>query len=134
MNLHLCQVLYLPNMYKIREQTPLCLIRILMVWFFLGSSSLTLSQSNPPNITRCSFEYRYSWSKKKKIPISFNMNYRREVKLVPIIIDYCLLQFDALKFFLRVRLHGKSLSNFNFLNVNPQIFQWNRKVHLSNCQ
>ena len=50
------------------------------------------------------------------------------MKLVPII-DYCLLQFDALKFFLEVRLHGV----FNFFNVNPQIFQRNRKVHLSNC-
>ena len=28
---------------------------------------------------------------------------------------------------------GGSLSNFNFLNVNPQIFQRNRKVQLSNC-
>ena len=50
-------------------------------------------------------------------------NYRAEMKLVPIIIDYCLLQFDALKFFLGVRLHGGSLPNFNFFNVNPQIFQ-----------
>ena len=37
-----------------------------------------------------------------------------------------------LKFFIRVSLHGGSLNNFNFFNVNPQIFQWNRKVHLSN--
>ena len=26
-----------------------------------------------------------------------------------------------------------SLPNFNFFNVNPLIFQQNRKVHLSNC-
>ena len=55
------------------------------------------------------------------------------MKLVPIIMVYCLLQFDGLKIFLGVRLHGVSLPKFNFFNVSPQIFQWNRKVHLSNC-
>ena len=54
------------------------------------------------------------------------------MKLVPITMDYSLLQFDALKFFLWVRLHGGSLPNFNFFNVKPQFFQRNRKVHLSN--
>ena len=47
--------------------------------------------------------------------------------------DYCLLQFDALKFFLEANLHGGSQPSFNFFNVNPKIFQGNRKVHLSNC-
>ena len=72
------------------------------------------------------------WVKKKirNIPIYFNANYRTERKLVPIM-DYCLLHFDALKSFLGVRLHGGSQPNFNFFNVNPQIFQ--RKVHLTNC-
>ena len=42
--------------------------------------------------------------------------------------DYCLLQFDALNFFLEVRLHGESLLNFDLFNVNPQIRQGNRKV------
>ena len=71
--------------------------------------------------------------KKTKHPyFSFNINYRTEMKMVPIIMDYCLLQFDALKFFLGMRLHGDSLSNFNFFKVKPQIFQRNRKVHLSN--
>ena len=55
------------------------------------------------------------------------------MKLVPIVMDYCLLQFYALIFFLEVRLHGGSQPNFNFFNVNPQIFQRNRKVHLTNC-
>ena len=66
----------------------------------------------------------YSRSKKKKrnTLIYFNTNYRTKMKLVPIITDYCLLQFDALKFFLVARLHGRSLPNFNFLNVNPQFF------------
>ena len=70
---------------------------------------------------------------KKNIYINSNTNYRKEMKFVPINMDYCLLQFDALIFFLGVRLHGGSLPNFNFFNVNPQIFQRNRKVHLSNC-
>ena len=55
------------------------------------------------------------------------------MKMVPIVMNYCLLQFDTLKFFLGVRLLEGSLPNFNFFNVNPQIFQRNRKVHLSNC-
>ena len=65
----------------------------------------------------------YSKSKKKRnTPIYFDTNYRTEMKLVPIIMDYCLLQFDILKFFLGVRLHGGgSQPNFNFFNVNPQI-------------
>ena len=60
---------------------------------------------------------------KRNTPIYFNTNYRTEMKLVPIIMDYCLLQFDALKFFLGDRLHGGgSLPNFNFFNVNPPKF------------
>ena len=55
------------------------------------------------------------------------------MKLVPIIIDYCLLQFDALNLFLGIPLHGRPQPKFNFFNVNPQIFERNRKVHLSNC-
>ena len=47
--------------------------------------------------------------------------------------DYCQLQFDALKFLLGVRLQGGSQPNFNYFNVNPQIFQRNRKVHLTKC-
>ena len=76
----------------------------------------------------------YSWSNRKQgTTINSNVNYRREMKLVGISIDYCLLQFDALKFFLGLPLHGGSHPNFNFFNVNPQIFQRNRKVHLTNC-
>ena len=47
--------------------------------------------------------------------------------------DNCLLQFDALKIFLGGASAWGSLPNFNFFNVNPQSFQRNRKVHLSNC-
>ena len=72
-------------------------------------------------------------NKKRNTAINSNVNYRREMMLVQINTDYCLLQFDALKFFLEVRLHGGSLPNFNFFNVNPQIFQRNPKVHISNC-
>ena len=70
---------------------------------------------------------------KLKKSIYFHTNYRAEMKLVPIIKDYCPLQFDALKFFLGVRLHGGSQPSFNFFYVNPQIFKQNLKVHLSNC-
>ena len=52
---------------------------------------------------------------------------------MPIKMDFCLLQFDALKFPLGAHLHEESLPNFNFFNVKPQIFQRNRKVHLTNC-
>ena len=38
--------------------------------------------------------------KKRNISIYFNTNYRTEMKLVPINMDYYLLQFDVLKFFL----------------------------------
>ena len=75
----------------------------------------------------------YSRLKKKKKTIYYNTNYRTEIKLLPINMDYCVIQLDVLKFFLGVRLHGRFLPNFNFFNVNPQIFQRNRKVRLSNC-
>ena len=58
-------------------------------------------------------------TKKRSTPIYFNTNYRAETKLVLITMDYSLLQFDALKFFLGMRLHGVSQPNFNFFNVNP---------------
>ena len=47
--------------------------------------------------------------RKKKHSIYFNTNNRTEMKPVPIIMDYCLLQFDALKFILGVRIHGGGL-------------------------
>ena len=71
--------------------------------------------------------------KKKKKLIYFSTNYRTEMKLVPIIMDYFLLQFDYLKFSLGVRFHG-GLYLTNFFNVNPQILQQNRKIHVSNCK
>ena len=49
------------------------------------------------------------------------------MKLVPIIMDYCLLQFDALKFSVGARLHGGGWSETH------QIWQQNRKVHGSTC-
>ena len=55
----------------------------------------------------------YSRSKKKNY---FNTNYRREIKLVPMIMDCCLFQIDALKFFLRVRQHGR-ISGMNEINT-----------------
>ena len=56
---------------------------------------------------------------KKNTLIYFNTNYRTEMKPIPINIDYCLLQFDAIQFFLGVRFHKDSLSNFNFFQCKP---------------
>ena len=44
--------------------------------------------------------------KKKYTPLNFNINYRREMKLLPINMNNCPFQFDALKFLLVVHLHG----------------------------
>ena len=56
------------------------------------------------------FMHMYSRPKKKgNTTINSNTNYRREIKLVPINMGYCLLKFDALKFILGVRLHGGGL-------------------------
>ena len=79
----------------------------------------------------CTIDQKKKRKEKRNTPIYCNTNYYTEMKIVLIKMDYNLLQFDALKFFLRVRLHGESLSNLIFFNVNPQMFQRNRKVHLS---
>ena len=50
----------------------------------------------------------------KNIYIYFNANYRTEMKLVPVIMDYCLLRFEAFKFFVGLRLHGGFSPNFIF--------------------
>ena len=73
-------------------------------------------------------------TKKRNTLINSVTNYRREMKFIPIYMDYHLLQFDAFKFFLGVSLHGRPLPNFNFFNVNPQISQRNRKMRVSNCR
>ena len=68
--------------------------------------------------------HMHSQPKEKKKTINSNTNCHKEIKLVPFIMDYCLLQFYALNFFLGVRIHrgrGEYLP-FNFFNVNPQIF------------
>ena len=44
--------------------------------------------------------------KKTKHPYLFQYKLSCRNELVPNIMDYCLLQFDALKFFFRVHLHG----------------------------
>ena len=64
--------------------------------------------------------FYYTVKKEKQNTLTYsNAKYCRNIKLVAIIINYCLLQFDAFKFFLGVRLHGESKSSFNFFNVNP---------------
>ena len=79
----------------------------------------------------------YSRSKKKKKerkkhPYLFRNKLSHRNEMVPIIMDHCLFQFDTLKFFLGMLLHVGFLSDIIFFNVNLQIFQQNRKVHLSN--
>ena len=55
--------------------------------------------------------------------INFNNNYRKEMKLVLVNMHCCLLQFDALIFFLEVHLHGGHLPNFIFFSVQtPKFF------------
>ena len=46
-----------------------------------------------------------------------NTNYCREMKLVPIIMDYCLFQSDVLKSLLGVRLHGGGLYLTLFFSI-----------------
>ena len=76
------------------------------------------------------YAYGQYVQKKKITGIYFNSNYRAEMKVVLIITDYCLLQFDSLKFFLGVQdgnLHGGHYLTLIFFNVIPQIFQRNCK-------
>ena len=80
-----------------------------------------------PNTTKLIFKIcvYIRWLKRKKnrnTPTYLNSNYRTKIKLIPIIMDYCLLQFDALQFFLGVRLYGESLLNFDFFKVTPKFF------------
>ena len=58
------------------------------------------------NNRKCQKTTTCSVGQKKKKLINSNANYHTEIKLVPVNTDYCLLQFDALKFFLGIRLHG----------------------------
>ena len=52
---------------------------------------------------------------KKQKTINSNKKYRREMKLIPFNIDYCVLHFDVLIFFLRISGQGgECLLNFNF--------------------
>ena len=58
---------------------------------------------------------------KENFSINFSASYRREMKLTPFKMNYCLLQLDALKFFLGVHLHQVSLANFNFFQGKSKI-------------
>ena len=49
-------------------------------------------------------------NQKHNTSIYFITNYRREIKLAPVIMDYCPLQFDTSNLFLGVRLHGGLLT------------------------
>ena len=106
-----------------------------MIWKFLFISTKSLIQStlNVKDKYSNFFSVKLTFKKIKNTFIYFNTNYHTEMKLVPIIMDYCLLKFDALKFFFGMRIQGESLPNFNFFKANPQIFQQNLEVHLWNC-
>ena len=71
--------------------------------------------------------------KKKSTPSNLNTNYRREMKLVPVNRDYCLLSFDAFEFSLGSRLHGGSLFNFNFYLCKSPNLTTKSKVYHSDC-
>ena len=58
--------------------------------------NLRIKQNNQH---QCTINQKKKKRKKKNTPIYFKTNYRTEMKQIPIIMDYCLLQFDALKFF-----------------------------------
>ena len=61
-------------------------------------------------------------NKQTKQTIYFNTNYPRKVELVPLNMDYCLLQFEALIFFLGSVYTGEgALPNCNFFKVSLQI-------------
>ena len=59
----------------------------------------------PPKVKVQKVKKKKKKKKNRNTPIYFNTNYHRKMKLVPIIMDYWLLQLDALKFFLGVRLY-----------------------------
>ena len=67
-------------------------------------------------ITKNAIHISYITQSVKKY-IQFNIIYRREMKLVPTNMGYCLLQFNASKVFLGIRLLGGNTSNFPFFNV-----------------
>ena len=62
----------------------------------------------------CTIDQKINKIKWKRKPINIKTNYPKGMKLIPINIYFCLLQFDALKFFLGDLLHEVSLPNFIF--------------------
>ena len=65
----------------------------------------TAASQNSIIIQRRNYVLYSRYIYKRNTPIYFNTNYCTEMKLVPVIMDYCLLQFEVLKFFLGVHLH-----------------------------
>ena len=92
------------NCTHFREKTHLLALELI---FFSWSKQVYMHSSS---------------NKKRNTPIYFNTNYRTEMKLVPIIMDYCLLQFDSLKFFLGVRQGRTVLVNLGY-HSNTSISQ-----------
>ena len=102
---------FFPKLVYIRENIPQ---RNSCLHSYVPSATIVLNPITFHNIT-------WLVSQKKNTLIYFNTNYRTEMKLLPIIMDYSLLQFDALRFFLGVRLHGESLHNLFFQYKPPNI-------------
>ena len=66
--------------------------------------------------------------KEHNTPINSDTNYHREIKFIRIIMDYCLLQFNALQFFWGgpsssplVNLKGNAI--INLLTLNTLVFR-----------
>ena len=57
--------------------------------------------------------YVQSVKKKRNTSLNSNASYRGEKKLVQINMDYCLLQFGALKFYLGVSPYGNEYGILN---------------------
>ena len=100
-----------------------CEVKILKKSFIINLFSIT-SIATDDNFkyyisNGMSWFHMYSRSKKtRNTPTYFNTNYGIEMKLVHFIMDYCLLHFDALKFFLLVCVLIGSLLKLKFFNVN----------------
>ena len=79
-------------------------------------SSFNILCKEEKSLLKTDFEVVQLVKKRKKYsPTNSNINYRREMKHAPINMNCCLLQFDALKFVLRARLHGSLYLTLIFL-------------------
>ena len=101
----------------------------ILVMFFTSLQFTTLLLGHPAY-----WNYVYAYNiihahmyRRSKIMTPINStSYSREMKPVPINMGCCLLQFDALKFFLGAHSHGGgALPNCILFNVKTEIWQRN---------